>query len=103
MIDVSTHCHLDRPGKGFEDAFYLVVFIGSFGLDVEVHFCRIGQAFEEVQEHLRRHIPDSLPSKFGIPYQPGSASKVEGHLAQAVVHRQTVTVALYASLVAERL
>ena len=37
MIDIPTECHLDGSCQSLEDAFYLVVLILSFGLDVEVH------------------------------------------------------------------
>ena len=54
-------------------------------------------------EHLRWHFAHLLTMELGIPYQPWSASEVQGYLAEAVIHRQTVSVAFDASLVAQGL
>ena len=103
MIDVATDCHFQRTGKGLEDALYLVVLVLPFGTDVEVHAGGVAQALEEVEKHLGRHFTDLLALELSIPHQPGTAAEVEGHLAQTVVHRQAVAVALNAALVAKSL
>ena len=43
MMDVAPHSHLDAAGKCFEDTFNLVVLVGAFCLDVEVHTGRVTQ------------------------------------------------------------
>jgi hypothetical protein len=48
VVDVSAYCHLQAAGKGFEDAFYLVVLVLPFGLDVKVHLRCIAEALEEM-------------------------------------------------------
>src|SRR5574344_1122839 len=78
-----------------------MVLVSSFRLDVQVHLSRVAQTLEEMQEHLRRHFAHFFPVELCIPYQPGSSSEVERHLAQTVVHRQTVTVSFYTALVAQ--
>ena len=55
MMNVTAYGHLDAAGEGLEDTFYLVVLIGSLGLDMEVHTGRITQRLEEMEEHLGRH------------------------------------------------
>lgn len=37
VMDVAPDSHLDAAGKSLEDAFNLVVLVGTFCLDVEVH------------------------------------------------------------------
>ena len=103
MIDVATDSHAEGTCQRLEDAFDFVVLVGAFGLDVEVHPCGIAQALEEVQEHLCGHFAYALAMEFGIPHQPGAAAKVECHGAEAVVHGQTVAIALDAPLVAKGL
>ena len=100
MIDISPYCHLQGTGQCLENALYLVVLVLSLSLDVEVHPGSIAQTLEEVQEHLCRHFTDSLAMELSVPYQPGASSKVERHLTQAVVHRQTIAITLNAALVA---
>ena len=103
MSHISADSHSQASGKGFEDAFYLVVLVLPFCLDVEVHGCAVAEALEEVEEHLCRHLAHLFPMELGIPHEPRPSAEVECHLAKAVVHGQTVAVALYATLVAERL
>ena len=103
MGDVATDSHSEASGEGFEDALYLVMLVLPFGLDVEVHGSTVGQALEEVQEHLCGHLAHLLAMKLGIPYEPGTAPEVECHMAQAVVHWQAIAIALYAALVAKSL
>ena len=78
-----------------------MVFVLPFCLDVEVDGSAVGEALEEVQEHLRRHLAHLLATELSIPDEPGTTSEIQRHLAQAVVHRKAIAVALYAPLVAE--
>ena len=43
MINISSHRHLDGTRQGLEDSFYLMMFIISFCLDIEIHTCCITQ------------------------------------------------------------
>ena len=68
MMNVTAYGHLDAAGEGLEDTFYLVVLIGSLGLDMEVHTGRITQRLEEMEEHLSRvkvasHTSQARPPK----------------------------------------
>jgi len=101
MEDVATDCHLECAGQSLEDTFNLVMLVLPFGLDVEIHLGSIAEALEEVQEHLRRHLANLLTLEIGLPHQPGAPAKVETDAAEAVVHRQRITVALNAALVAQ--
>ena len=56
MMNVAPYGHLNAAGEGFKDTFYLVVLVSSFGFDMEVHTGRIAQRFEEMEEHLGRHV-----------------------------------------------
>ena len=73
----------------------------ALSLDVQVHLGSVAQALKEVEEHLCGHLANFFTMELSIPYQPGTASKVEGHLAEAVVHGQGVAITLYAPLVAK--
>ena len=99
MMNVTAYGHLDAACEGLEDTFYLVVLVSSFGFDMEVHTGRIAQRFEEMEEHLGRHVANLFAGEGGIPYQPGSSSEIERNHALAVVHGQTVAVAFDTSLV----
>ena len=79
MIDVSSDSHLQTSSQCLEDAFDLVVLVLTLSLDVEIHFCGIGETFEEMQEHLRGHLTNLLTFELRIPYQPRSASEIEGY------------------------
>ena len=83
--------------------FYLVVLVGSFCLDVQVHACTVREAFEEVQEHFRGHLPHLFPLELGIPHKPRASAKVQAYLAQAIVHGQAVSISFYATLVTKGL
>ena len=63
MCNVSADCHSQASCKSFEDAFYLVVLILAFCLDIQIHSCAVGQTLEEVQEHFRRHLADFLATE----------------------------------------
>ena len=80
-----------------------MVLVLPFGLDVEVHAGGVAQALKEVEKHLGRHFAHLLALELSIPNEPGAAAEVECHLAQAVVHRQAVAVALNAALIAKSL
>ena len=56
-----------------------MVLILSFCLDVEVHLGRVTQTFKEMEEHLCRHLTDTLPLERGIPYKPGTTAEIECH------------------------
>ena len=103
MVDVSFYRHLDALGESLENALNLMVLVCSRRLDGEVHLRRVAKTLEEVHEHLRRHVTYALASKLRVPLQPCASAKVESHLAQAVVHGQTVAVAFDAAFVAKRL
>lgn len=81
MVYVTSNGHAERAGQCFEYAFYLMVLVLSFGLDVEVHACCVAKAFEEVREHFGRHATDFLAFEFRVPYQPWASSEVESHMA----------------------
>ena len=90
MVDVATDGHADGSGKGLEDAFNLVVFVLAFCLDVQVHACCVREAFEEMQEHLCRHLPYPLTMELGFPDEPRTPTEVESYGAEAVVHGEGV-------------
>lgn len=71
MMNVAPYGHLNAAGEGFKDTFYLVVLVSSFGFDMEVHTGRIAQRFEEMEEHLGRHVANF------------SRVKVASHTSQA--------------------
>ena len=48
VVDVAPHRHAKAAGKGLEDAFYLVMFVLSLGLDVEVDGSAVREALEEM-------------------------------------------------------
>ena len=43
MVNVAADSHFQGTGKGFEDAFYLMVLILAFGANVEIHFGGIAE------------------------------------------------------------
>lgn len=54
-----------------------------------------------MQEHFRRHLSYFLALERGIPYQPGTSSKIQTYLTQTIVHRQCIAVTFYAALTAQ--
>ena len=98
MVNIALDRHFQSTRQGFENTLYLVVFVLSFGLNIEVHLRGIAQRLEEVKEHLGGHLAYLFAVELGIPYQPRAASEVEAHCAKAIVHRQRVTVAFDAAL-----
>ena len=101
MVDVAPDGHLEGTCEGLEDALDLVVLVLAFGLDVEVDAGGIGERLEEVMEHLGRDIAYLFAMELGIPDEPGTTAKVEGDLAEAIVHREAEAVSADAALVAE--
>ena len=101
MIDIALDRHLDGTGQRLEDSFYLVMLVLTFGLDVEIHLGRIAQRLEEMQEHFRRHLPYLFTFEVGIPYQPRTASEIQGYLTQAIVHREAIAITFDTSLIAQ--
>ena len=99
MVDVSLYRHFQRTGKCLEDAFYLVMLIFAFSLDIEVHLCCITQTLEEMLEHLGWHFAHLLSVELGIPNQPWTATEIQCYLTETVVHRQTVAVSFYSALI----
>ena len=75
----------------------------ALSLDVEVHLCRITQTLEEMLEHLCWHFAHLLSVELCIPDQPWTATEIQCHLTETIIHRQRVTISLYATLVAQRL
>src|SRR5674476_649271 len=55
-----------------------MMFIFSFGLDVQIDLSGIAKRFKEVIKHLCGDIPNIIPFKFYLPYKPGASSKVNG-------------------------
>ena len=103
MVDVSLHGHLQRTGQSFEDTLNLMMFILSLCLDIQIHQSRIAQRLKEMEEHLGRHFANLFALKLRIPHQPGTATKIETDLAEAIIHRQGIAVTLDAPLTAQRL
>ena len=101
MVDITAYGHFQRPCQRFEDAFYLVVFVVAFSLDVQIHLGSIAETLEKVEEHLCGHFTNALATELSIPYEPGTATEVETDRAETVVHRQAVAVTLNAALVAK--
>ena len=101
MVYIAVYGHLQRTCQRLEDALYLVMLVFALSLDVQVHLGSVAQALKEVEEHLCGQLANFFTMELSIPYQPGTASKVEGHLAEAVVHGQGVAITLYAPLVAK--
>ena len=102
-VDIASDGHLDGTGQSLEDTFDLVVFVRAFRFYVQVHAGSIAQALKEMQEQLGRHIPYFLTVELRIPNQPRTSAEIKRHTAQAIVHRQTVTVAFDPSLIAQSL
>ena len=48
MVNIALDRHFQGTRQGLEDAFYFVMFVLSFGLDIEVHLRGIAQRLEEV-------------------------------------------------------
>ena len=103
MVNVATNGHLKSACKRLEDAFDLVVLVLTLGLDVEVDAGGIGKRLEEVMEHLGGHVANTFAMELGIPHEPGTATEVECHLAQTIVHGETEAIAADATFVAEGL
>lgn len=103
MVNIAFHGHADAAAQSLEDAFDLVVLVVATGLDIQIHAGGVAQTLEEMEEHLGRHAADILAVELGIPHDPGTASEVEHHLTQAVVHRKGETVTLDTALVAQGL
>ena len=89
-MDVAADSHADGTGKSLENALYLVVLVLAFGLDIEVHAGSIREALEEMKEHLGGHLPHPFAVELSIPDKPGTASKVKGDGAEAVIHGEGV-------------
>ena len=81
MVYISPYCHSNGTGECLEDAFYLVVLVLSFGLDVEVDPCRIAEALEEMQEHFSGHLTNAFTMEFSIPDEPWTPAEVESNRA----------------------
>ena len=103
MLRVPSDRHPYGFGQGFEYGLYLVVLIGSLGLDVDVGSRSISKGFEEVHEHLSGHLSDHLSFEFRFPNQPASSAKVNGYTSQAVVHGKAVAVTVDTEFVAQGL
>ena len=101
MVDVTANCHLEGSGESLEDTFNLVMLVIAFGFNVKVNASRVGERLEEVEEHLGGNIAYLFAMELGIPHKPGTATEVECHLAEAVVHREAEAITADASLVAE--
>ena len=101
MGNISAHSHAKTTGKSFEDTFYLVMLILTFSLDVEIHASAVRKALEEMHEHLSRHLTYPLAMKLRVPNQPWASSKIQCHLTQAIIHGETIAIALYSTFVTQ--
>ena len=79
-----------------------MVFVGAFGLDIQIGFSSIGKGFEEMMEHFRGHIAYFFPFEFCLPDQPVATAEINGDLGQAIVHRKAKAVALDTQLIGQR-
>lgn len=103
VVYIATDGHLQRAGKSLEDALDLVVLIVAFGLDIKIDAGTVAERLEEVQEHLGRHIADTLAMEFGIPYKPWTSAEVESDLTETIVHRKAESITSDTTLVAQGL
>ena len=100
-MDVAAEGHAQAARKSLEDALNLVVLVLPVGSDVEVDACSIGEALEEMEEHLGGHVADVFAAELCLPLEPGTAAEVKGDGAEAVVHRKRESVTFDTTLVAE--
>ena len=100
MFGIAPHSFSQGAGEGFEEAFGLVVLVGARGVQMEVHLGSDGEGVEEMVEHFGGHVAYAFALERGVPNEPGAPAQVEGALAEAVVHREHVAVALHAEFVA---
>ena len=82
------HGHAQRPGKGLENRFGLVVVVLAAGRDLQVAARGAAERVEEVAEHLRGDVADPLAAELRLPLEVDPPAEVEEHHRPAVVHRQ---------------
>src|SRR5688572_21473811 len=83
-----THGHLHRLCKCLEYRFDLMVLDRPLGLYIQVAERLVRKRFEEMEEHLCRHLADLFAFEFGIPNDPVSPAKIDSDLCEAIIHRQ---------------
>ena len=101
MIYIPTNCHFQTTRKRLKNSFDFVMLILATRLDVQIHPRGIAQAFEEMQEHLCRHLTDALTMELGIPDQPGPSTEIQSHLTETIVHRKRIAITFDAALAAQ--
>ena len=76
--------------------------VRTLGTDIQIHAGSVAQALEEMEEHLRRHIPYFLTVELSVPNQPRTATEIQRHATQAIVHRKAIPITLDPSLITQR-
>ena len=79
-----------------------MMLVRTLGTDIQIHASSVAQALEEMEEHLRRHIPYFLTVELSVPNQPRTATEIQRHATQAVVHRKAIPITLDPSLITQR-
>lgn len=100
-IRIAAQSYSNGFGKSLENRFYFVVLILAIGLNIQIAARSIAEGFEEMREHFRRHLPNLFPLEICLPNQPRPAPKINRHLRQTIVHRQTKPIPLQTKLVTE--
>ena len=101
MIDITADGHFQGTCEGFENALNFVMLVLAFSTNVEIHLGSITETLEEMEKHLGRHLTNALTMELGIPDEPGTTAEVETNAAQAIIHRQSITIAFDAAFVTE--
>ena len=79
-----------------------MMFVGTFGLDMQIDAGGIAKRLEKVEKHFGGHIAYFLAVEIGFPHQPRTPAQVEGYAAQGIVHGQRKSITGQSSLVAQR-
>ena len=101
IFRISFQRHFYGLCQGFKYGFYLMMFVFSLYFYVQVATGGIGERFEEMVKHFRRHIPDFFPFEFSRPYQPAASAEVKGYLGEGFIHRQGKSVTGHALFIFE--
>ena len=92
-----------RPRKSLKYTFYLMMFVLTLRLHIEIYHSIVGKTLEKVKEHFGRHVAYFFAVKISIPHRPRTTGKVQRNLTQAIVHGKTESVSLYSPLVSQSL
>ena len=79
-----------------------MMLVHTLGTDIQIHAGSVAQALEEMEEHLRRHISHFLTVELSVPNQPRTATEIQRHTTQAIVHRKAIAITLDPSLITQR-